>query len=62
MTEQRYSKGGIYGCLAPDCEGCTDAECWPGAPRATEEQAVALGWLTREQVDAHRAKREAWGE
>ena len=56
-----YSKGGLYGCLACDCQGCTDAECTPGAERATEDQAVALGWLTQAEVDdAHR--REASGE
>ena len=52
----RLSKAGLYGCLACDCEGCTDAECTPGAERATEDQAVELGWLTRAEVDAHRAK------
>jgi hypothetical protein len=64
MTEQpkRYSKGGLYGCLSVDCMYCTDADCTPGAERATEEQAVALGWLTQEQVDAHRERARLIGE
>ena len=41
---KHYSKAGLYGCLACDCEGCLDADCYPGAERVTVEKARELGW------------------